>query len=164
MNCILFDWGDTLMRVFPEYDGAMADWPQVEALPGALETLAVLHPSYTLAVATNAQNSDEGEIWRALRRVGLANQLDKVYCFRSIGYLKPSKEFFAYILADLRLSTDAVIMVGDDWESDIVGANRAGLRAVWLNEQNGRETNYDRVQTIHSLLDLTGALQRWDPI
>jgi FMN phosphatase YigB (HAD superfamily) len=55
-------------------------------------------------------------------------------------------------------------MVGDDWESDIVGANRAGLRAVWLNEQNGRETNYDRVQTIHSLLDLTGALQRWDPI
>lgn len=162
MSCILFDWGDTLMRVFPEYDGAMADWPQVAALPGANEMLSALHPLYTLAVATNAKNSEEAEIWRALQRAGLADRLDKVYCFRSIGHLKPSQEFFTYILTDLRLSAHEVIMVGDDWETDIIGANRAGLRSVWLNERNDKEINSEEVQTIHALIDLPQALHKWN--
>jgi putative hydrolase of the HAD superfamily len=36
-RCLLFDWGDTLMRVFPEYVGPMAAWPKVEAMPHAEE-------------------------------------------------------------------------------------------------------------------------------
>ncbi len=74
---ILFDWGDTLMRDFSSFVGPMKDWPTVEALPGAAEVLTVLHPDWTLALATNAEASGETDIWAALRRVGLDGYLDK---------------------------------------------------------------------------------------
>ena len=103
-GCILFDWGDTLMRDFKEFSGPMKDWPRVEAVQGAAEMLSALYPDWTLALATNAADSDEEEIRLALQRVGLAVYLDKIYCFKTIGHKKPSLEFFNYILNDLGLS------------------------------------------------------------
>jgi hypothetical protein len=107
-RCLLFDWGDTLMRVFPEFDGPMAAWPRVEAMPFANEILADLHLRYGLALATNAADSEETEIRAALDRVGLGKLLDKVYCYRNIGHKKPSKEFFDYVLADLGIEQSQV--------------------------------------------------------
>ena len=161
MSCILFDWGDTLMQVYPQYSGAMVNWPEVAALPGAVETLAVLHSGYHLAVATNAQDSDETEIWAALQRVDLAEHLDKVYCFRSVGFCKPSQEFFHFILKDLDLLPEEVIMVGDDWEVDVQGAVQSGLRAIWLNIRSTEHCSGSGYQTIHSLLDLPQTLMHW---
>jgi len=160
-NCILFDWGDTLMRVFPEYQGAMADWPQVAAVAHAGEVLAKLHTQCRLAVATNAKDSDEAEIWAALQRVNLAEHLDQVYCLRRIGYAKPFAQFFAFILDDLQIPASQVLMVGDELEKDILGANLAGLRAVWLNEHDNQEHNTDWIRTIHDLSELPDALKPW---
>jgi len=28
-RCVLFDWGDTLMVDYPEYDGPMVEWPEI---------------------------------------------------------------------------------------------------------------------------------------
>ena len=39
-RCILLDWGDTVMRVFPENAGPMFTWPRVEELDGIKEVLA----------------------------------------------------------------------------------------------------------------------------
>ena len=81
-GCILFDWGDTLMRDFREFSGPMASWPEVRALPGAGEVLSALRPHWRLALATNAADSSEAEIRDALERVDLSPLIDKVYCFR----------------------------------------------------------------------------------
>lgn len=43
---------------------------------------------------------------------------------------KPSPDFFARVLADMGVSAAAAVMIGDDAESDIAGAQAAGLRAV----------------------------------
>lgn len=161
IRCILFDWGDTLMRVFPEYSGPMVKWPMVEAMPYAVETLAALHPYYTLAVATNAKDSEETEIWAALGRVALAEHLDRVYCFKRIGFAKPSARFFEYIMNDLSLSAQEVIMVGDDWEADIIGANLAGLRAVWLNAHSNQKRSDVRHQIIGNLSELPAVLRQY---
>ena len=130
-GCILFDWGDTLAWSTQEYHGPMKDWPRVEAVPGALETLTALHEEWILALGPNATNSDEQDIRAALRRVGLDQWLDKIYCFKKIGHRKPLPEFFAYILKDLGLPAEQVIMVGDDYVADMLGARRCGLRAVF---------------------------------
>jgi putative hydrolase of the HAD superfamily len=150
-GCLLFDWGDTLMSVFPEFDGPMKDWPTVEAVPGAVEMLAALHPDWTLVLATNAADSEEEEIRLALRRVGLDRWLDKIYCFKTIGRTKPSPEFFNYILNDLGLSPERAIMVGDAYEADVLGANACGLRAVWFNEYTSEEHKNEKQRTIHEL-------------
>ena len=135
-GCILFDWGDTLMRDFKEFNGPMKDWPRVEAVPGAAETLAALRPDWTLALATNANDSAEADIRAALQRVNLDRWLDKVYCFKKIGHKKPSLEFYQYILDDLKLTPRSICMVGDNFEADVLGANACGMRAIWFNEHS----------------------------
>jgi putative hydrolase of the HAD superfamily len=144
-RAILFDWGDTLMKVFPEYSGPMKDWPRVEAVPGAAEMLERLHKDWTLCLATNAADSDEAEIRAALRRVDLERHLDKVYCFKNIGYKKPAREFFEYILRDLGLPPEQVIMVGDDYVADVLGAQQAGLKAVWFNRTSWNDFSWGEI-------------------
>ena len=58
-RCVLLDWGDTLMRDFPEFSGAMAAWPHVAVLPNVKDTLLELRPQWTLALATNSIDSDK---------------------------------------------------------------------------------------------------------
>ncbi|RKU12648.1 HAD family hydrolase [Candidatus Poribacteria bacterium] len=135
-RCVLFDWGDTLMRDFPDFTGPMAAWPHVEALPNVKEVLIELQPQWTLVLATNSVDSDETGIWEALNRVGLDSRLDKVFCFRTIGHSKPSPEFFDYIVKDLRMDRHRLVMVGDGFEKDVLGANRSGIRGIWLNESS----------------------------
>ena len=163
-RCLLFDWGDTLMRVFPEFDGPMVTWPQVETLPHAEAVLSELRARSILAVATNAADSEEAEIRAALERVGLDKLLDKVYCYRKIGHKKPSKEFFEYILANLGLQTSQVIMVGDDFEADVVGANNCGIRAIWYNARADEKRESPMHRTIYDLRSLPKTLDSfWNP-
>ena len=52
---------------------------------------------------------------------------------------KPGAGFFASALRDLGLETNEVAMVGDDPESDVAGAKRAGLLAVQVRTGKWRE-------------------------
>ncbi len=161
-RCLLFDWGGTLMKDLPGFSGPMVGWPRVEAIEDASEVLAELHKTWMLALATNAVNSSEEQVWAALRRVGLDCFLDQIYCFRKIGHKKPSPEFFAYVLNDLGLDSSSVFMVGDDFESDIVGAVRCGIRAIWFNEQSDEERKAEMYRTVHNLRSLPEALSMFE--
>jgi putative hydrolase of the HAD superfamily len=158
-GCILFDWGDTLMRDFKEFNGPMKDWPFLEAIPGAAEILAVLRSDWILAIATNAGVSDEADIWAALQRVNLDQLLDKVYCFKKIGHKKPSFEFYQYILDDLKLTPQSILMVGDNYDADVLGANACGIRAIWFNEHSLEVREDDLHRTIHELGRLPVSLE-----
>ena len=158
-GCILFDWGDTLMRDFKGFNGPMKDWPRLEVIPGAADMLAALRSDWILAIATNADVSDEADIWLALQRVHLDQWLDKVYCFKNIGHKKPSVEFYQYILDDLKLTPRSIFMVGDNYEADVLGANACGIRAVWFNEHSLEMRENDLQRTIHELGKLPEALK-----
>jgi putative hydrolase of the HAD superfamily len=154
VRCILFDWGDTLMRSFGEFSGPMADWPRVEALPHAAEVLEVLQPIYRLAVATNADISSDADIRRALQRVGLNSYFEKIYCFRNLGVQKPQPEYFSAVLKDLRLEAGQVVMVGDHFDADVLGAVNSGLRAVWFNWRTEEDRHGPGYETMHDLREL----------
>lgn len=161
-RCILFDWGDTLMPAFPGSEGPMSDWPRMEPMPSAQETLALLRADWLIALATNAVDSTEDDIWRALARVGLDRLIDSVYCFREIGHKKPHRDFFDFILNDLALSSSSVVMVGDNYDVDVIGAIRSGIRAVWFNCQSEEERFGTMQRTIHDLSELPITLQSWE--
>lgn len=149
-RCLLVDWGDTVMRVFAEQSGPMCRWPRVEAVPGAVEALGRLSKSWQIALATNAADSDEADIRRALARVGLDGLFKKIYCFARVGYKKPSREFFGYVLQDLQLPCSSVVMIGDEFERDVLGANACGIRAVWLNRLTADVRQGAMYQTAHN--------------
>jgi FMN phosphatase YigB (HAD superfamily) len=130
---VVFDWGDKVMRVFPEYAGPMADWPQVEVVEGAAAALAALLPRYTLVLATNAADSGAPLVCRALARAGLEGYFRTVLTARELGAHKPDPAFHAAVLRRLGCPPGAAVMVGDDYAADVAGARHAGLRAIWFN-------------------------------
>lgn len=157
-RCLLLDWGNTVMRDYPEFTGPMYRWPRVELVPAVAEALTGIRERWRVGLATNAADSLEWEIRAALRRAEIETLFDRIYCFRSIGHRKPSAEFFAAILADLDIAASEAIMVGDDFESDIRGANRAGLRAIWFNERTAEDRSGTMYRTIHDFHSLPGLL------
>ncbi len=158
-RCLLLDWGDTVMRVFPEYAGPMSAWPRVEAVEGIVEVLETLHSDWTIALATNAADSEEGEIRSALARAGLDQLFDRVYCYRGIGHRKSAPEYLEQVLADLGIDPNRVVMVGDDFEADVLAANRSGIRAVWFNERGTDDEMSSMHRTIHDLRELAACLR-----
>ncbi len=133
IRAVLFDWGGTLMREIPGFDGPMADWPRVEAVPGARDALEALHARFALAVATNAGASDEILVRKALSRAGLDQYVSAVVTARDLGVSKPNPAFFHAVLKRAGFSAAEAVMVGDAYGADIVGAKTAGLQAVWFN-------------------------------
>ncbi|MFH0258843.1 HAD family hydrolase [Vibrio rumoiensis] len=128
----LFDWGDTLMVDSLEQSGPMCDWPEVKAVDGALETLALLSKHHRIYIATNAANSTEREIKRAFERVGLARYINGYFCQSNLGISKGTPAFFDAIAQRLGVNPNKLIMVGDSFGNDIIPAIAAGLSAIWL--------------------------------
>ena len=78
---------------------------------------------------------------------------------------KPAPEFFAMALDSLGLNAGEVVMVGDDIEADIGGAQGAGLRAVQVEtgKFNPRDRDHPAVvpdERIASVKDLPGVIDR----
>ena len=159
-RCLLMDWGDTVMRVFPEFEGPMFGWPRVEAVDGIREALTRLRPEWRIALATNAVDSEEREIWAALARAGLNELIDRVYCFRGVEHRKSAPAYFQHVLADLGIDANDALMVGDDFEADVVSANRSGIRAIWFDENTAEGTTGAMHRTISNLRELPEALER----
>lgn len=158
---VLFDWGDTVMRVFPQAVGPMVGWTRVEAVAGVRRAFFALRPHAVLGLATNAADSDVAQIRAALRRVRLSSCLARIYCFRALGVRKPTPVYFQAVLADLGLPPQRVVMVGDDWEADIEGALAAGLWAVWYDPQRRGGRSHKRVRVLHEMGRLPELLADW---
>jgi len=130
IRSILMDWGGTLMQSF-DYPGPMVEWPEVALVPGVDRALQDLQGPYELAVATNADDSDWTLVRAALELVNVDRYFDHIFSSRDLGVTKPDPMFFVRILDALGRAPSQVVMVGDNYTSDIGGAKDAGLWTVW---------------------------------
>ena len=123
-------------------------------IPGAIPLLEQLRSSgLKIGLVTNSTVVEQtGKI----RRLGLEPLLDVITISEAAGMAKPDPRIFQMTLAQLGCTPDDVLMFGDSWTSDVVGARAAGIRAVWLNRY-GRacpdRTLAVEIQTIEQLLD-----------
>ena len=151
---VLFDWGDTVMRDYPERTTPMVEWETVEVIDGIADVLAYLHASgRRIALATSAAISDEDQIRGALRRGGLDTYFSGIYCFKNTN-LPKGEEFYRYILNDLNLSASDTLMVGDGFEKDIQVPNSLGMFAVWFNPKSDEAREDNNHGTVHSMQEL----------
>jgi HAD superfamily hydrolase (TIGR01458 family) len=75
---------------------------------------------------------------------------------------KPAPEFFHLAADALGVPRDAVIVVGDDLESDVGGAQKAGLRGVLVRTGKFRpETLQSSLIEPEAVLDSVAHLPRW---
>lgn len=163
IRAVLFDWGDTIMRVLP-FSGPMAKWPEVAAVPGAAEVLASLRGRYRLALATNAADSGAAAVREALARVDLDGSFELVLTAQELGARKPSREFYRAAMGLLGCRPAEAVMVGDDYEADILGAKNAGLWTIWVDARSLTRSTAAypaadvRVHSLHEVPEALGSL------
>lgn len=136
----LFDWGDTLMVDLPNQAGPMCDWPNVRAVEGALACLRMLSQHTHCHLATNAQDSSQAQIRLALKRAGLSEYIEHIFCSENLGVGKTDAGYYPAIAAKLDVPPEYITMVGDSLERDVHQAVKAGLKAFWFNPNNAAVT------------------------
>ncbi len=79
----------------------------------------------------------------------------RVFCSSEVGFDKPAVEFFGEIEKSLGLSSNQLIMVGDDARLDAAAAEQAGWIGLWLNRNSGKSTiDFDGPPQLKSLEEL----------
>ena len=68
-----------------------------------------------------------------LAAIGLAHHFQVSIAAHQFGYAKPDREIFHAACELLHVKPVEAVYVGDDPTRDVEGAQRAGLRGVWLN-------------------------------
>lgn len=125
--------------------------------PDVLPTLARLRPRFRLGYATNGNSRAE--------RCGLAGEFAfELYAHENGLPKKPAPEFYAAVAAAAGGHPSDVLYVGDSLTHDVIGPQRAGLRAVWLN-RTGAQCPPDvepdaTASTMAELLDVVDWLAR----
>lgn len=95
-----------------------------------------LQQGYRVAVATNPL-FPETAIYQRLAWAGLPPETTPfahITTFENAHFAKPNPAYYAEILAHLGWPEDPVLMVGDDWERDILPAQNLGLTGFWIHE------------------------------
>lgn len=100
------------------------------AFPDALPALQRLACSYRFAMITNGVPRVQRT---KLEGSGFAGFFDVTVVSGEFGIGKPDPSIFAHTLSLVGLPAESAIMVGNSLGSDVAGANRAGLRSVWVN-------------------------------
>ena len=127
---------------------------RVQVLPEAEEVLDYLKNRYRLAVISNASS----ELPRyAIKKLGLEKYFEVIVLSRDIGIRKPGPEIFKFTLQKLGLSGSEAIHVGDSVENDVLGAKKAGMKAVWIN-RSGEEASVEGDYVLRSISELTRIL------
>lgn len=88
---------------------------------------------------------------RPLRTL-LEGLVDGYFLSFEMGSIKPEPDFFHQICTRLEMSPGCVVMVGNSVHADVEGAERVGMRSIYLN----RGTLGLRPGAIHSLRELVG--------
>jgi YjjG family noncanonical pyrimidine nucleotidase len=102
-----------------------------ELMEGAGELLQLLNGRCKSAIATNGLSRVQRGRVSASPLNGLVTEL---IISEDIGYAKPAPEFFREAFRRIgEPPRSQVLMVGDNWASDIVGAVNYGLDACWFN-------------------------------
>src|SRR5512138_3176524 len=159
---ILFDWGDTVMRDYPERTNPMVEWESVEVIDGIAEVLAYLHSTgRQIVLATSAAISDEEQIRGALQRGGLDTYFSRIYCFKNTN-LPKGEAFYRHILSDLNIPASQAMMIGDTFKNDVEIPNSLGMFAIWFNPKSNEIRTSDLHSTVHSMVELLEFFQALD--
>jgi putative hydrolase of the HAD superfamily len=113
---------------------------QWRVMPGAHATLSQLQAAgLRLAIISNA--GDDGNVQRLIDQAGLRPYFDPILVSAAVGLRKPNPKIFERVLTAWGLEPAAGVMVGDTLGADILGAQLAGLRHVWLTAHADHAAN-----------------------
>ena len=91
----------------------------------------------------------------ALEKLGIRKYFKNIWSSADYGKIKPGREFFEKAIEHALLENPAekrenIVFVGDTYNSDVKGANNAGIDVIWINYKD--EGNVDNLP-VHIISD-----------
>lgn len=141
LAALLFDLGDTIMLEETEIKDNDATTLQAELVPDVADALRQFKAQgHRLALVADARPDTPPNV---LRQHGLYHLFDAFAISEVVGASKPDPRLFRVALDALGVTANdygRVVMVGNNLERDIAGANRLGLISVFFHVNGRRRT------------------------
>jgi len=122
--------------------------------PHTIEVLKYLSKKYKLHIITNGFHEVQHI---KLQHAGLTSYFNEIITSEQMGVKKPNPKIFNYALQKANTSAEESIMIGDDLEVDVLGAEKVGIQGVFFNP-NKIKHNEDIVHEIFCLSELLALL------
>jgi len=128
--------------------------------PDVVPTLIALRDrGYKLGIVSNGRSIKQ---WEKLIRLRLHHLFHTVVISEDVGAEKPDTKIFHAALEQLDVKPEQAIYVGDRLETDVLGANKAGLISVRIirREEENKQSLRDELQPkyairrFHELLEI----------
>lgn len=104
---------------------------QTILFPNAIETLEELRKNgFDMHIITNGFKEVQ---FVKLENCNLLHYFDVIVCSEEVGINKPAKEIFNYSMNKANAQPEFSTMIGDDYEVDILGAEKAGMKTIHFN-------------------------------
>ena len=130
---------------------------QTNLVDGAIETIEYLKAKgYTLSIISNGFVEVQ---YTKLRRSGLFPYFANVFLSEEVGYQKPDIRFFKTVLNKLNTHSSECLVIGDNIETDIQGAQNANIRALFYKNNTDIPSNFEFMgQIIENLIEIKAIL------
>jgi HAD superfamily hydrolase (TIGR01549 family) len=104
-----------------------------------LSTLQKLETDgYRMGLISNA--GDDQDVQQLARRFGIDRYFDFILTSAACSYRKPHRRIFELALSNWYFLPSEAVMVGDNLDADVRGAQSVGLFAIWLRRRAGERT------------------------
>jgi putative hydrolase of the HAD superfamily len=133
---------DSLWRHFADAE----HWRLFDDAAPTLQALA--DRGYRLAIASNFDR----RLHAIRQRLPPLARCERCFISSEIGYPKPDRRFFAAIEHELDVPANQLLLVGDDWTNDILGARAAGWQTKWL-QRKGTTSSEPHLRSLLELLE-----------
>jgi HAD superfamily hydrolase (TIGR01549 family) len=100
------------------------------AVAGAAALLQAVKTRARVAIVSNNVLDEQVE---KLRECALDAFVDVLVVSEEAGVPKPDPAIFELALSRIGCRARETVMIGDSWAADVVGAEGAGIRAIWFN-------------------------------
>jgi putative hydrolase of the HAD superfamily len=124
-------------------------------IPGALDLLEYLRPSYKMYILSNGFREVQ---FRKLSNSGLASYFLRMILSEDANMQKPHKKIFDFALVNTNSRRSETLMIGDSWEADVAGARNAGIRQLWFNPEGLPSNGFTPTYTVRSLAEIKDIL------
>jgi putative hydrolase of the HAD superfamily len=122
--------------------------------PYSKEILTYLKGKYRIHVITNGFNESQT---KKMVSSGLDGFFELIVTSETTGHKKPDPRIFYYAIEQLRTSAEYCLMIGDNPNSDILGAQNASIDQVFFNPE-GKTIELKPTYTISHLRELEDLL------
>lgn len=125
---------------------------QTRLFPNTLETLEELKTrGYQMHIITNGFEEVQ---YIKLKESKLQPFFNVVVCSEQVGHNKPDRRIFEHAMNLAGAKASESLMVGDDLEVDILGANQVGMDAILFDPERKRKSQAFRIiQDLKQLLE-----------